>query len=188
MKRLERFTRRAPRNMGRTALMSAAALGMTAALTIQSASAFFTTYVSAGGSGTVSLGAQTELHEGDVTNMTKHIVIRNTSQTNDCFVRVKVFYAENFEVSYSGPDKNTDEEAKWYQKDNGDGYWYYRPVLGSGESTDMLDAKIEVPEEFDMDSFNVVVIQECAPAVYDADGNPDPDCWDMVFTDYTGTE
>ena len=37
--------------------MSAAALGMTAALTIESSLAYFTTYVSAGGSLTVNLGA-----------------------------------------------------------------------------------------------------------------------------------
>ena len=75
---------------GKVIAMSAAALGMTAALTIESSLAYFTTYVSAGGSEVVSLGAQTTIHE-EVSLMTKHITIRNTSQINDCFVRVKVF-------------------------------------------------------------------------------------------------
>ena len=39
--------------------MSAAALAMTAALSIQSSMAYFTTYVSAGGGGEVSLRIQT---------------------------------------------------------------------------------------------------------------------------------
>lgn len=159
--------------------MSAAALGMTAVLTLESASAFFTTYVSAGGGEVVNLGAQTEIHE-DVSQMTKHIGIRNTSQTNECFIRVKVFYAETFDITY------TDEQGNWYQQ-NGDGYWYYRPVVGPGEMTTILDAKIHVPEGFDKDSFNVVVIQECTPVVYDENGNPTAD-WSKTFTDYREEE
>lgn len=158
--------------------MSAAALGMTAALTLQSSMAYFTTYVSAGGSRPVSLGAQTEIHE-DVSDMTKHITISNTSEVNDCFVRVKAFYAETFDVSY------TDVEGKGDWKQGEDNYWYYSKVLKPGEETSMLDAHITVPEGFDADSFNVVVIQECIPAVYDDEGNPD---WDQMISDYVNKE
>ena len=73
---------------GKLAGMTAAALGMTAALTLEGASAYFTTYVSAGGSQVVRLGSSTEIHE-DVSQMTKHISIENASAENDCFVRVK---------------------------------------------------------------------------------------------------
>ena len=58
--------------------MSAAALCMTGALTLEHAAAYFTTYVSAGGSQIVHLGSQTELNE-DVSDMTKHITVTNTS-------------------------------------------------------------------------------------------------------------
>ena len=34
-----------------------------------------------------------------------------------------------------------------------------------------------------MDSFNVVVIQECTPVVYDESGNATAD-WTTVFSDY----
>lgn len=160
--------------------MSAAALGMTAALTIESSLAYFTTYVSAGGSLTVNLGAETTIHE-DVSNMTKHISIRNISQTNDCFVRVKVFYGGELAVDFN------DESDNWYLGE--DDYWYYRPILPASPDPDnpsmttILDAKIIVPEGFDMDSFNVVVIQECTPVVYDESGNATAD-WTTVFSDY----
>lgn len=162
--------------------MSAAALGMTAALTIESSLAYFTTYVSAGGSLTVDLGAETTIHE-DVSNMTKHISIRNVSQTNDCFVRVKVFYGGELAIDFT--DVSGDDN--WYQGE--DDYWYYRPILPASTDPDnpsqttVLDAKIILPEGFDRDNFNVVVIQECTPVVYDESGNATAD-WTTVYSDY----
>ena len=134
---------------GKLAGMTAAALGMTAALTLEGASAYFTTYVSAGGSQVVRLGSSTEIHE-DVSQMTKHISIENASAENDCFVRVKVFYGGDLEVVYS------DTENNWYEGEAG--YWYYRPILPAAQTTTGLDVKINVPEGYDRDSFNVVVI------------------------------
>lgn len=162
---------------GKVMLMSAAALGMTAALTIQSSMAYFTTYVSGGGSHPVTLGAQTEIHE-EVTDMTKHIVIRNTSEMNDCYVRVKVFYAEPFDIAYTDVGGGS---GSWSQGE--DDFWYYSGILAPGETTGTLDAKISVPENFDRDSFNVVVIQECTPVLYDENGNPYAD-WSVKYSDY----
>ena len=157
--------------------LAAAALFMTGALTLDHAVAYFTTYVSAGGSQIVHLGSQTEIFE-EVSEMTKRISIENNSE-NDCFVRVKVFHSSQFEVTYS------DEKNLWYL--GKDDYWYYRPVLPAGERTERLDAKIILPENkeksFDRDSFNVVVVQECTPVVYDESGNPSAN-WDTVYTDY----
>lgn len=157
-------------------IMSAAALGMTAALTLESAMAYFTTYVTAGGSQVVHLGAETEIVE-DLTERTKHISIVNTSATNDCFVRVKVFYAGNFTIEYT----DVEGAGDWYPGD--DDYWYYRPILPAGASTSVLDVTITMPEDYDRDSFNVVVIQECTPVVYDDEGNPTAD-WDTVYSEY----
>ncbi len=159
---------------GKLAGMTAAALGMTAALTLEGASAYFTTYVSAGGSQVVRLGSSTEIHE-DVSQMTKHISIENASAENDCFVRVKVFYGGDLEVVYS------DTENNWYEGEAG--YWYYRPILPAAQTTTGLDVKINVPEGYDRDSFNVVVIQECTPVVYDETGNPTAD-WSTVYSEY----
>ena len=159
---------------GKLAGMTAAALGMTAALTLEGASAYFTTYVSAGGSQVVRLGSSTEIHE-DVSQMTKHISIENASAENDCFVRVKVFYGGDLEVVYS------DTENNWYEGEAG--YWYYRPILPAAQTTTGLDVKINVPEGYDRDSFNVVVIQECTPVVFDGTGNPTAD-WSTVYSEY----
>lgn len=53
-----------------------------------------------------------------------------------------------------------------------------------GESTELFDIQIgDLPEDFDKESFNVVVIQECTPVVYDEDGNPSAD-WNTVYTEY----
>ncbi len=159
--------------------MSAAALGMLAALTINGVSAYFTTYVSAGGSQVVHLGSQTEIHE-DVSNMTKHISITNTSPINDCYVRVKVFHSGQLQVTFT--DKS--ESGNLWKYSETDGYWYYGPILAAGASTEILDVKIgALPEDFDRDSFNVVVVQECTPVVYDEAGNPTAD-WNTVYTDY----
>ena len=160
-------------------VLSAAALFLTAAVGIGQASAYFTTYVSAGGKQVVHMGSRTEIHE-DVTEMTKHISISNASQINDCYVRVKVFYAGPFEVTCM----DRSESGNLWTYSEADGYWYYGPILPAGGSTEILDAKIGgLPEDFDQDSFNVVVIQECTPVVYDEDGNPTAD-WNTVYTDY----
>jgi len=46
-----------------------------------------------------------------------------------------------------------------------------------------LDVKIDVPDGFDRDNFNVVVIQECTPVVYDESGNATAD-WTTVYSGY----
>lgn len=151
---------------GKIIAMSAAALGMTAALTVESSLAYFTTYVSSGGGGTVSLGVSAEIHE-DVSNMTKHVTIVNTSE-NECYVRVKVFAGSV--ISYRPAGTNWRGDA--------DGYWYYGEILPGGGETSVLDVAIEVLEEFNEDDFNVVVVQECVPVFYDDNGNPYAD-WNV---------
>ncbi len=162
--------------------LAAAALLLTGLAGFQDAAAYFTTYVSAGGSEIVRMGSQTELIE-DVTNMTKHISILNTSQTNDCYVRVKIFHGSQLDVTCS----DASGRGNLWHFSREDGYWYYEPMVGPGAATEILDAKIGgLPPDFDRDSFNVVVIQECTPVVYDEAGNPTAD-WNTVYSDYRET-
>lgn len=149
-------------------VISAAALILAGGITMQSAMAYFTSYASASGSHIVKMGAQTTIHE-EVTETTKHISVQNTSAENDCYVRVKVFCGSQFDVEVSSAS------GLWEQRGN-DGYWYYIPVVPAGAATEIIDAKIVVPEGF-KDSFNVAVIQECTPVVYDENGNTTAD-WD----------
>lgn len=148
-------------------VLSAAALALTGSMTIRSAMAYFTTYASTQGGYELSLDPKTEIEE-NVEAMTKHIVIKNTG-SSDCYVRVKVFCGSQFSIEY------TDDSGKW-SKGDGD-YWYYSDIVPAGEETSELLVKIVVPEEYKED-FDVVVIQECAPVIYDEDGNPTVD-WNL---------
>lgn len=159
--------------------MAAAAFVMLAAATLNGAAAYFTTYVSAGGSRIVHMGAETEIEE-EVVQMVKHVSITNTSQTNACFVRVKVFHGAQISVVCT----DGSESGDLWEYSEADGYWYYGPILEAGESSGILDVKIgDLPEDFDRDSFNVVVVQECTPVVYDEAGNPTAD-WTAVYSEY----
>ena len=183
MKKIERYKK--------VMAMSAAALGLLAALTVESTMAYFTTYVSAGGSQVVNLEASTQIRE-EVKDMTKHITLKNISTKGDCFVRVKVFHGQGVSVTYPN-----DEENNWYMGD--DGYMYYKPILPVGEVTAMLDVKIDTtglqmpgldPNDPDAEvkyikeKFNVVVIQECTPVLYDENGVAYAD-WNTKYTDFT---
>ena len=117
---------------------AASALLLAAPAGLHGAMAYFTTYVSAGGSGILNLGAETELVE-DVSNMTKHVAVKNTSQTNDCFVRVKVFCGSQIAISYEDRSESGD---LWYAKE--DGYWYYRTPLGPGQATEIQIGRAHV--------------------------------------------
>jgi hypothetical protein len=70
-----------------------------------------------------------------------------------------------------------------------DGYWYYSEALPVGGTTANLVASIEKSNDVES-SFNVVVVQECTPVMYDANGkavtaeNAD---WNMT-AQYTGKE
>lgn len=164
---------------GKLMVLSLAALGLVAASGGQDSMAYFTTYVTAGGSEIVRLGAQTEIRE-DVSSMTKHVSIQNVSQTNDCFVRVKAFCGQDLTLTYT----DTSGRGDWY--DGKDGYWYYRPIVPAGAATAVLDIKINLPAGFNKDEFNVVVIQECTPVLYDDSGKASAD-WSKTFTDYKET-
>lgn len=140
--------------------LAAAALALVGTAGAGEAMAYFTTYVTAAGGYPVTLGYETEIEE-DVSDMTKHVVITNTGET-DCYVRVKVFSGSQFEIAYT-PGSGWSQEA--------DGYWYYSEILPAGESTSELLAKIQVPEGY-TDTFNIVVVQECTPVLYDEGGQP----------------
>lgn len=148
--------------------LAAAAPVLMGGVGIRESMAYFTTYVTAAGGYPVTLGSETEIEE-DVSDMTKHIVISNTGES-DCYVRVMVFGGSQFEISYNAGDG-------WYQSE--DGYWYYDQILPVGENTSELLAAIEVPEDY-TDPFNIVVIQECTPVLYDAEsGEPYAD-WERT--------
>ncbi len=157
--------------------LTAAALLMLGCAGLSGAMAYFTTHVAAKGGYPITIGAETSVEE-EVEDMTKHIVLVNTGE-NDCYVRVKVFCGSRFTINYSTA---TDDKSEPYWNHNeSDGYWYYRDIVPAGEKTEELLAKIEVPEEF-TESFDIVVIQECTPVLYEEDGTPYADWENRIDT------
>lgn len=136
------------------------ALIMIAAASVPGTLAYFTAYATAKGGVPITLGAKTKVKE-EFKNWEKSIQIENTGET-DCYVRVKIIAASQFQITATG--------NHW--TDGGDGYWYYSEVLPTGLVTeDELKASITVAKEVKT-SFNVVIVQECIPVSYDENGEP----------------
>lgn len=149
--------------------LAGAALFLTAGLSVGSAMAYFTTYTQVSGGAALSLGTTSTIPEETVENWTKHVTIENTGDI-DCFVRVRAFAGSQYQerLVYSGDNWNLEA----------DGYYYYSQVLSPGESSGELLISID---NMDSDqSFNVIVVQESAPVIYDENGNPTGD-WDHIL-------
>lgn len=153
-------------------IMATAALALTGTLAVGSAMAYFTTYTTAGGGVTMNMGFTETIPNETVDKDGKHVTITNTGDY-DCFVRVKAFAP--MELTY------TADPDKWEAKN--DGYWHYKEVLPAKKSTSTeLNISYKFPEGKDKpEEFNIVVIQECTPVLYDENGNPYAD-WNHVIT------
>lgn len=151
-------------------ILASAALALTGALTVGSAMAYFTTYSTASGGVTMNMGFTETKPNENVDKDGKHVTIENIGKY-DCFVRVKVF------------SELTDEPEVvlgegWYAGE--DGYYYYKPILpgrlGDGDdetfSTTELLVKYKFPAGEQTEEFNIVVVQECTPVLFDENGNP----------------
>lgn len=172
--------------IGKTALV-AAAVTLTASLSVGSALAYFTTYCTAEGAYQMSMGfPETDIDE-DVIDGSKHVKIVNTGQY-DCFVRVKAFAPDYVSLEYTG---GASENGEWIRfSDEGsweDDYWYFNSILESGMETPELLVSYKLPEVPDSENeadtrpeeINIVVVHECTPVLYDEEGNPYAD-WDNV--------
>lgn len=164
----------------RTLWLAAAALLLVGSVSIQSAMAYFTTYVTAKGGYEVSFDTTTTITEEDVVNLVKTVKVENTGKT-PCYVRVKYFVGT--ELFGLTPDpENPPADAGWAKKNPDDGYWYYTGILQPDEITKGLGMKV-VAKDSNKDmfategdfsyvyDFDVVVIQEMVPVQADAKGN-----------------
>ena len=145
-------------HVSRITLLAVLAFAMASVWTVKTSLAYFTTYATAKGSHELALGTQTTLHE-EIKGMDKHVRVENTGGI-DCYVRVKVFAGSTVSLSYTGNG--------WSQ--GADGYWYYNNILAPGGFTETLVVGVTGPQGEDIEEFNVVVIQECAPVLYDENG------------------
>lgn len=146
--------------------LTVVAVGLAGGISLSSAMAYFTTSVSAEGGHALQLKNTTDIEEG-FENWTKDIKVTNTGDVA-CFVRVKVIAGSQFGLEIGGNG--------WESR--ADGYWYYLTPVAPGEKTESLFAKIQIPEEFAED-FNVAVVQESTPVLYDEQGTPYAD-WELA--------
>lgn len=149
--------------------LAGAALFLTAGLSVGSVMAYFTTYTQVSGGVSLSLGTTSTIPEETVEDWTKHVTIENTGDI-DCFVRVRAFAGSQYQDSLVYSGENWSLAA--------DGYYYYSEILSPGETSGELLIAIDNMES--NQSFNVIVVQESAPVIYDGDGNPIGD-WDHIL-------
>lgn len=162
------------------AVLSAAAVILLAGTTLGKAIAYFTTYVVAEGGRELKLGFTTTEPIENIVPGAKEITIKNTG-ANDCYVRVKVFAGNEYTLTFM-EDKS---DAHW--KAGKDGYYYWTEILpagpeGQGGMTGTLKIKIDCGDTT-MDSFNVIVVQECTPVTFGENG--EQLTWNKVDWDRT---
>jgi hypothetical protein len=158
-------------------ILAVVALLLVMSISVGKAMAYFTTYATAKGGVPVTLGTDTTIHE-EFSDWKKTIQIENTGEVA-VFVRAKVIAGSQFDISIEG--------TGWSRND--DGYWYYQEPVPVGGMTGSLTAAIQKSEDVES-SFNIVVVQECTPVMYDKDGNPcvaENADWSMK-AEYTGEE
>ena len=152
-------------------LLGFLALVLIAGAAIKPAYAYFTARSAAQGGYTLELSNKTSLTETKVSMWAKHAVVTNNGST-PVFVRVAAFSGDAYVLG--------SESENWSDK-SGD-YYYYLSSLQPGESTSEIVITIgNVPEVADIGSrFQVILVSESVPVVYDAKGLPDANAsWSM---------
>ena len=159
--------------------LAAAALTLTAGISAGTAMAYFTTYTEASGGVTLNMGFSETIPKEDFSNWTKHVSVENTGDY-DCYVRVKALAGSKYQdgLQYS------DSDGKWTPGE--DGYYYYSDPIAPGESTSVLDIRIDSKESDD--SFNVVVVQESTKVLYNEKNEPYADWTQIADTSETAGE
>ena len=150
--------------------LTAIAAALLASLSIGTAMAYFTTYATAEGGVEIDLGfTETEINESVVDGQ-KEIQLENIG-AYDCYVRLKALTGDAYidSLVYSEPSN----ERKWTP--GPDGYYYYSDIVKPGEMTTQLNVEFAFPSATDDTvpaDFNVIIVQEHTPVLYDAEGNP----------------
>ena len=159
--------------------LAAVALTLTAGISAGTAMAYFTTYTEASGGVTLNMGFSETIPKEDFSNWTKHVSVENTGDY-DCYVRVKALAGSKYQdgLQYS------DSDGKWTPGE--DGYYYDSDPISPGESTSVLDIRID-SKESDA-SFNVVVVQESTKVLYNENNEPYADWTQIADTSETTGE
>lgn len=154
-------------------ILPALAVVLVIGLMVGPALAYFTAHTEAAGYAKVSLGFETIINETPDDNQ-KVVTIENKGPQS-VWVRVAAF------SKYPPVVDEDNTSAKW--TDLTQGYYYYTEPLGVG-TTEQLTLKITKPAGGDTtEEFNVIVIYECTPVEYDADGGLKEANWNIAVPD-----
>ena len=146
--------------------LAMAAFVLTAAVSVKNAMAYFTTYVVASGEESLNLGfAKTELEE-TINGTDKAVTVANTVDAS-CYVRVRILTISDEKITDLVKVSEPDFADNW--KEISEGYYEYKSVLGSKSETSVLNVMVTPTSE--TEDFDVIVIQETAPVLYDENGN-----------------
>lgn len=151
---------------------AALVLSLILGASVGSAMAYFTTYASAEGGYTIALpGSKTDVDE-NFSGWQKRVVISSAEGSMPVFVRAQAFSGSAYTLTYSGEG--------WTP--GSDGYYYYTPILEGGAETAELLVNIgNVPQDVKPgDSFNVIVVYETTPVLYDEAGTAYAD-WSVTL-------
>lgn len=182
-------TKKSPLGRHLLALMAA---GSVLAAGIGSADAYFTTYAEARGGVVIQLGEKTEIEE-EFSEWTKRISVSSAEDSVPVYVRVKAFCGSEYSLQYTWEGGDWSEAVQGNGSVAGDGdtgYYYCTEILYGGGSTSQI--KIEIldkdgnalkADEKSQD-FNVVVVYESTPVLYDEEGNAYADWTQEVQTQY----
>ena len=159
----------------------ALALVMLIGATIRPAISYFTTYATAKGGTTLFLGDSTEITE-TFKNYTKSLVVTNKPDSEadrqlTMYVRAQGIAGGSFTLTHTGEG--------WTKTPDKDGFFYYTKELAPGADTTPLDVTIKIPTDAETGKevpFEVTVIYEAVPVMYEADGKTlkaydDPEVW-----------
>lgn len=151
-------------------LLAALAAVMVLTSAVGAANAYFTTNTAAAGTRTLHVGSNTDIEE-EFSQWVKYVRVTNSDTSQPVYVRARAFHGSQYKVSYES-ELDVGGAAMWTL--GSDGYYYYRDILGAGETTQaalkvVIDAN-SIPEG--TESFNVTVVYEASPVQYDSEGNP----------------
>lgn len=163
--------------------LTAVALLAVISLSVGSAMAYFSTYIISKGSKEMVLDFSETVIDEKVEPGLKKITVKNVGET-ECFVRIRVVAGTEHADKWAVDLANS---SNW--KLGNDGYYYYfdgsrEKMLAPEETTSELKIAIKNFKE----EFNVIVIQENTPALYDENGAAYSD-WDrseLVVTNKEG--
>ena len=158
--------------------LAAAALVTVVSLSVGSAMAYFSTYVVHSGAQEINLEFSKTVIQEEIGAGVKKITVKNAGNM-ECFVRVRV--AAGSEHAFRWSVANSDG---WTSGE--DGYYYFDEALAPGGVTSQLLININTADL--KEEFNIIVIQENTPALYNERGEAYAD-WDrseIVVTDKSG--